>query len=162
MEDRFSAADLQLRRNSRRDLGSLQLRRNAAGGPRWPASTTEAVAQHSLQHHFANMEQQRESTTLGMWIFLVTEIMFFGGLFTAYLVYRAAASRRVGVRQPAHGVLARHHQHRHPAVPVQFTVALSVHAAQLGHTKITAILLFITVLMGFGFLGIKAVEYHNH
>ena len=42
------------------------------------------------------------------------------------------------------------------------TVALSVHAAQLGHTKVTAILLIITVLMGFGFLGIKAVEYHNH
>ena len=52
------------------------------------AASTEVVAQHSLQHHFANMEQQRESTTLGMWIFLVTEIMFFGGLFAAYLIFR--------------------------------------------------------------------------
>ena len=41
-----------------------------------------------LQHHFDNMAQQMEASTLGMWVFLVTEIMFFGGLFMAYLVYR--------------------------------------------------------------------------
>ena len=41
-----------------------------------------------LQHHFDNMAQQAEASTLGMWVFLVTEIMFFGGLFMAYLVYR--------------------------------------------------------------------------
>src|SRR6185436_8964615 len=40
------------------------------------------------QHHFDTMEQQAEASTLGMWTFLVTEIMFFGGLFMAYLVYR--------------------------------------------------------------------------
>src|SRR5687767_1802473 len=43
-----------------------------------------------LQHHFYNMEQQLEASTLGMWVFLVTEIMFFGGLFMAYLMYRWA------------------------------------------------------------------------
>jgi heme/copper-type cytochrome/quinol oxidase subunit 3 len=52
-----------------------------------------------LQHHFDNMEQQAEASTLGMWVFLVTEIMFFGGLFMAYLVYRT--SRRRGSRKPA-------------------------------------------------------------
>ena len=41
-----------------------------------------------LQHHFDSMAQQAEASTLGMWVFLVTEIMFFGGLFMAYLVYR--------------------------------------------------------------------------
>ena len=125
------------------------------------ASSTEVVAQHSLQHHFANMEQQRESSNLGMWLFLVTEIMFFGGLFTAYLVYR--------LLHP--GAFEFGSQHMEFWLGTfntvillcsSLTVALSVHAAQLGHTKITAILLIITVLMGFGFLGIKGVEYHNH
>ena len=52
-----------------------------------------------LQHHFDNMEQQAEASTLGMWVFLVTEIMFFGGLFMAYLVYRHQSP--TGSRKPA-------------------------------------------------------------
>ena len=47
-------------------------------------------AHATLAHHFDSYEQQREASTLGMWIFLVTEIMFFGGLFTVYLIYRSA------------------------------------------------------------------------
>ena len=49
-----------------------------------------AVEQHSpeLRHHFADMEQQREASSLGMWLFLATEVMFFGGMFCAYLIYR--------------------------------------------------------------------------
>src|ERR1051325_5693366 len=54
-------------------------------------ATTEQLHGHrSLQHHFENMEQQREAGTLGMWVFLVTEIMFFGGMFVAYTLYRSA------------------------------------------------------------------------
>ena len=53
-----------------------------------------AVAEHAehspyLRHHFDNMEQQFDSATLGMWVFLLTEIMFFGGMFGAYTVYRS-------------------------------------------------------------------------
>ena len=49
----------------------------------------EHEASHpALQHHFENMEQQREAGTLGMWVFLVTELMFFGGMFLAYTLYR--------------------------------------------------------------------------
>src|SRR5688500_20344319 len=48
----------------------------------------EHTAHPALQHHFENMEQQREAGTLGMWVFLVTEIMFFGGMFLAYTLYR--------------------------------------------------------------------------
>ena len=125
------------------------------------ASSTEVVAQHSLQHHFKDMEQQRESSNLGMWLFLVTEIMFFGGLFTAYLVYR--------LLHPGAFEFGSVHMefwlgtfNTVILLCSSLTVALSVHAAQLGHTKVTAILLIITVLMGLGFLGIKGVEYHNH
>src|ERR671916_533964 len=64
-----------------------------------------ASAHAALQHHFENMEQQREAGTLGMWIFLVTEIMFFGGMFMAYILYRtynaeafAVASNQLDVR----------------------------------------------------------------
>ena len=42
----------------------------------------------SLAHHFVSLEQQHEANILGMWMFLVTEVLFFGGLFTAYTVYR--------------------------------------------------------------------------
>ena len=125
------------------------------------ASTTDVVAQHSLRHHFANMEQQRESTTLGMWIFLVTEIMFFGGLFTAYLIYRTEHPDvwDLGSQQMEFwlGTI-----NTVILLTSSFTVALSVHFAQLGKTKITAFLLLLTVLMGLGFLCVKAVEYHNH
>jgi cytochrome c oxidase subunit 3 len=44
----------------------------------------------ALAHHFDTIEQQREAASLGMWVFLVTEIMFFGGMFTAYVAYRVA------------------------------------------------------------------------
>ena len=53
-----------------------------------------------LQHHFDDMAQQLEASTLGMWVFLVTEIMFFGGLFMAYLMYRWANPTRVPGSQP--------------------------------------------------------------
>src|SRR5262245_50300911 len=42
-----------------------------------------------LQHHFSDVTQQRESAKLGMWLFLLTEVLLFGGLFVAYTIYRA-------------------------------------------------------------------------
>src|ERR1700693_3193420 len=70
------------------------------------ADSPIAVEQHNpaLKHHFATMEQQREASSLGMWLFLATEIMFFGGMFCAYLIYRywyynefAAGSRSLDI-----------------------------------------------------------------
>jgi len=65
------------------------------------------IAHHhtaALAHHFDNLDQQREAGTLGMWVFLVTEVLFFGGLFTVYTVYRgwypdafAAASHELDI-----------------------------------------------------------------
>src|SRR6187401_1991934 len=62
------------------------------GGPMAGHAVPHVHEHHdpNLQHHFYSMEQQLEASTLGMWVFLVTEVMFFGGLFMAYIVYRTA------------------------------------------------------------------------
>ena len=72
----------------------------AAGARRGDRTAAPHAHHPKLQHHFDNMEQQAEASTLGMWVFLVTEIMFFGGLFMAYLVYRHAVAAGVR-RKPA-------------------------------------------------------------
>ena len=119
------------------------------------------IAERALQHHFADMEQQQETSTFGMWMFLLTEIMFFGGLFTAYLVYRASyyqafveGSQKMNIWLGATITAV--------LICSSLTMALGVRAAQTGKPKLMVILLLITVLFGLGFLGIKAVEYHEH
>jgi len=65
----------------------------------------ERQAEHAhppfLRHHFANLEQQKETSTFGMWLFLLTEIIFFGGLFCGYLIYRKLVLPRVRGGQPS-------------------------------------------------------------
>jgi cytochrome c oxidase subunit 3 len=53
--------------------------------------TVHSAHPPGFAHQFEDMEQQREADSLGMWVFLLTEIMFFGGLFATYIIYRAAA-----------------------------------------------------------------------
>ena len=119
-----------------------------------------AVAnEHSLvAHHFESMEQQREATTLGMWAFLVTEILFFGGLFISYMVYRnmfptvfAEASHHLNVPLGAinTGVL----------LGSSLTMALAVHAAQEGRRAATLKFMAFTLFLGCVFLSIKGFEY---
>ncbi len=119
------------------------------------------IAEHALQHHFADMEQQQETSTFGMWMFLLTEIMFFGGLFCAYLVYRASyyqafveGSQKMNIWLGATNTAV--------LICSSLTMALGVRAAQTGKPKLMVVLLLITILFGLGFLGIKAVEYHEH
>ena len=126
------------------------------------SAQTHVVAQHGLRHHFADMEQQRASATLGMWVFLITEIMFFGGLFLAYLVYRTA-------HMDAFEFGSFHHMefwlgtiNTVVLLCSSLMVALSVHAIQMNNRKLCAILLIAAALCGVGFLGIKGIEYHNH
>jgi cytochrome c oxidase subunit III len=121
----------------------------------------EHEAHHpSLQHHFENMEQQREAGTLGMWVFLVTEIMFFGGMFFAYTLYRsqyplefASASNHLdltlGTVNTAVLILS------------SFTMALAVYSAQMGNRRNQIVSLVLTIILGLTFLGIKAVEYYD-
>jgi len=124
-------------------------------------ATTEQLHGHrSLQHHFENMEQQREAGTLGMWVFLVTELMFFGGMFLAYTLYRSAypqafasASNHLDITLGAlnTGVL----------IFSSFTMAMAVYFTQTGKPRPQVICLVLTLLLGLTFLGIKAVEYHD-
>lgn len=116
--------------------------------------------QIGLQHQFMDLEQQHESGTLGMWSFLITEIMFFGGLFTAYIVYRIrflsafeAGSRLLDIRLGAFNTAV--------LIGSSLTMALAVRAAQMNKRKALATHLILTMLLGGVFLGVKAFEYHH-
>jgi len=113
-----------------------------------------------LKHHFDDSAQQLESSTLGMWVFLLTEIMFFGGMFGAYTVYRnlypdafASTSHFMNVTIGAinTGVL----------ICSSFTMVLAVRASQLGQKKALIMFLVFTLILGCVFLALKYVEYHE-
>jgi cytochrome c oxidase subunit III len=127
-----------------------------------PAGPHVEEAHHPwLQHHFDSMAQQAEASTLGMWVFLVTEIMFFGGLFMAYLVYRHASPAGF---QEASFELNRVWGTTNTAVLIcsSLTMALAVRAAQTNAARGTQVVfLGITILFGLAFLGIKAIEYYD-
>ena len=114
----------------------------------------------ALQHHFENLEQQREAGTLGMWIFLVTEVMFFSGMFLCYTLYRymyplefASASNHLSLKLGAINTVV--------LIVSSFTMAFAVYNAQLGRQRRLVISLILTIILGVTFLGIKAVEYHD-
>ena len=127
-----------------------------------PAPAQEHPATHPwLQHHFDTMEQQAEASTLGMWVFLVTEIMFFGGLFLAYLVYRHASPAGF---QEASFELNRVWGTTNTLVLIcsSLTMALGVRAAQTSQSGRTQVAwLLATIAFGLAFLGIKAIEYYD-
>jgi cytochrome c oxidase subunit 3 len=113
-----------------------------------------------LQHHFDTMEQQRSASTLGMWAFVAQELMFFGGLFTAYLVYRflypagfhlGSAELDITLGAINTAVL----------IGSSFTMAMAVWGAQTGKKKLLLWMLISTFVLGGIFLGIKYVEYSH-
>jgi len=113
-----------------------------------------------LHHHFETPLQQFDSDKLGMWLFLMTEILMFGGLFCAYAVYRA---NHPEIFIFAHQFLDKTLGGINTVVLItsSFTMAWAVRAAQLNQRRLLITLLALTLLGGFGFMGIKAVEY-NH
>ncbi len=113
-----------------------------------------------LAHHFDTPRQQAESGKLGMWLFLSTEILLFGGLFCAYSVYR---SNHPEIFIYAHRYLDKTLGAINTAVLIcsSFTVAWAVRCAQRGKNRAVVVLLALTILCAFGFLGIKAVEYEH-
>jgi cytochrome c oxidase subunit III len=113
-----------------------------------------------LYGHFQTMEQQKDSATLGMWIFLATEILFFGGLFLTYTINRhtyaqvfAVSSRTIVLKWGAINTVV--------LIGSSLTMAMSVWSAQVGKKKLVTIFLILTLALGTVFLGIKAVEYHD-
>lgn len=113
-----------------------------------------------LAHHFEDLGQQREAAELGMWLFLVTEFMFFGALFFAYFLYRtwypegfAVASHHMNVTLGTINTVV--------LLGSSLTMALAVLAAHDGKRKLLIGLLIATIVLGVIFLGIKAVEYYE-
>jgi cytochrome c oxidase subunit 3 len=126
-----------------------------------PHGHGEAAHHPKLQHHFDNMEQQAEASTLGMWTFLATEILFFGGLFMTYLVYRHASPE--GFQEASHA-LNRFWGTTNTLVLIcsSLTMALAVRAAQTSQSAKTQVAWLLgTMVFGVAFLGIKAIEYYD-
>jgi cytochrome c oxidase subunit 3 len=112
----------------------------------------------ALRHHFDSMATQKDSALLGMWVFIAQEILFFGGMLTAYTIYRnlyydsfAAGSHHLDVPLGTFNTAV--------LICSSLTMALGVHAAALGKRKLTVLFLLATVALGTVFLGIKLVEY---
>jgi cytochrome c oxidase subunit 3 len=126
------------------------------------ADSELATVAHSpgVRHHFDTADQQLESSTLGMWVFLLTEVMFFGGMFGSYTVYRnmypdAFSSTSHFMNVTLGGI--------NTAVLIcsSLTMALAVRSAQLGKKQALIAFLVLTLILGLIFLGIKYAEYHE-
>lgn len=113
-----------------------------------------------LEHHFADMAQQKDSGIFGMWVFLVTEIMFFGAVFAAYAIYRAMylpafefGSRLLDIKLGTTNTAV--------LICSSLTMVLALHAAQTGKRKALIFFLLLTMALGMVFLGIKSYEYYT-
>jgi cytochrome c oxidase subunit III len=120
------------------------------------ASLAESRA--ATAHQFDDLAQQHEAASLGMWAFLLTEIMFFGGLFLGYTVYRllypeafTEGSHHLDIRLGGINTAV--------LIGSSLTMALAVHSAQTNKRKALIGFLLLTMLLGLVFLGIKGTEY---
>jgi cytochrome c oxidase subunit 3 len=120
------------------------------------SSVSEA---HPLAHQFDDVAQQRRAVTLGMWAFLVNEVMFFGGLFGTYTVYRVLyphafhdGSHHLDIVLGAINTTV--------LIASSLTMALAVWSAEHGRRRALMGFLLATLALGLVFVGIKAVEYH--
>ena len=110
------------------------------------------------RHHFETIDQQNDATNFAMWLFLLTEIMFFGGLFTAYLILRnwyypafVAASHQLNIFWGSLNTLV--------LISSSFTMAMGVWCAEMRRKSGLVLFLVATFLLGLVFLGIKTIEY---
>jgi cytochrome c oxidase subunit 3 len=126
------------------------------------AEEASAAAPHDphLAHHFETAEQQSEAGKLGMWLFLLTEVLLFGGLFCVYAVYRA---NHPEIFVYADRFLDRNLGAINTAVLIcsSLTMAWGVRCAQLGARRALVLCLAATLLGGAVFLGIKGLEYEH-
>src|SRR5947209_15664364 len=106
-----------------------------------------------LQHHFEDLGQQHEASILGMWMFLATEILFFGGILCAYWIYRALYPEAWALGAAQQNTLAGG-INTLVLIVSSLTMALAVRNAQLANRRATVAMLVITLLFGCVFLGI--------
>ena len=114
----------------------------------------------ALAEQFEDLPQQQEAATLGMWTFLATEILFFGGLFLSYIVYRSNYPHEFA-EASRHTLVLFGTVNTAILLTSSLTMALAVHAAQRGDNKWLVRFLLITVFLGLGFLGVKGLEYRE-
>ena len=132
-----------------------------------PAMTqgdVEVAAHHEhppyQRHHFESIVQQRDATTFAMWLFLLTEVMFFGGLFTAYLILRnwyypafVAGSHQLNIGWGTANTAV--------LITSSLTLAMGVWCAETRRKSGLVLFLVLTFILGAAFLGIKTIEYHE-
>jgi cytochrome c oxidase subunit 3 len=132
----------------------------AAGAHAAPEGSHGGGHEHPayLRHHFENVEQQADAAGFAMWIFLLTEVMFFGGMFTAYLIYRnwyypafVEASHQLNIFWGTLNTAV--------LITSSFTMAMGVWCAETRKQRGLVLCLVLTFILGLGFLGIKTVEY---
>ncbi len=115
----------------------------------------------SLHDHYAGLNQQQEAATLGMWVFLVTEVMFFGGMITGYLTYRYAYPE--AFRQGSiHMLVIAGTLNTALLITASLFVAFAVHAAREDNRKLLVWCLIIAMFLGICFLSVKGYEYWDH
>jgi len=124
------------------------------------SQTTTTEHHPALAHQFDSMAQQQGASTFGMWVFLLTEIMMFGGLFAAYLIYRikyydafVAGSTSISVSWGFANTLV--------LIASSFTMAMAVWSAHKGKRGPLVGFLIGTMILGAVFLGIKGKEYYD-
>ena len=125
-----------------------------------PASDEHGHGHHvpGLHHHFDDLEQQREATGLGMWSFLATEVMMFGGLFFAYCLYRWKFHDAYLIGS-GHLNITLGTINTFVLLFSSLTMAMAVHSAQERKRKPLVMWLVATMILGAAFLGVKAVEW---
>lgn len=121
---------------------------------------TGLSADFQVAHHFDSADSQFDAGKMGVWMFLVTEVLLFGGMFVAFFVYR---SWYFDAFVDAHNHLDKVMGTVNTVVLLfsSLTMALAIRAAQTNKKTQTVILLAITLICAFGFLGIKYVEYSH-
>ena len=113
-----------------------------------------------LKHHFDNLEQQHSAERLGMWMFLVTEVLFFSGLFVSYTIYRHFYPNEFAFAS-SHLILWIAAINTVLLITSSLTMTLAIRAAQLGQKAALIRYLLITFVLGAGFMGFKAFEYYT-
>ncbi len=107
-----------------------------------------------LYEQFQTLEQQKETATLGMWVFLVTEVLFFGGMFLAYTINRSAFSTAFGIGSNTLDIKLGA-GNTVVLIMSSLTMAMAVWSAQVGKKKLVSIFLIATLGLGTVFLGVK-------